>query len=455
MFRETEVNNKTPVFNIKAVVKKTGLNPATIRAWERRYGFPSPRRTEGGHRQYSQRDIDTLNWLIARQDEGMSISHAIELWRSYVEKGDDPLKSKAMITSELAIRPAPPVFGEQIEELRQAWVSTCLDFDREMAEQVLAQAFALFSPDVVCIEILQKGLAEIGGGWYEGKVTVQQEHFASALSLQRLETLIAAAPPPTRPERIIVATAPGDYHIFSTLLLTYLLRRQGWDVVYLGADVPAAELESTVEHVQPELVIISAQLLHTAAALKEVALTLQDQDVMLAFGGLIFNQMPELRELIPGHFLGQTLEGAVQRVSEMIASPPPSSYQADSPEIYDKALAQYTARRSLVESHIWGTFVATNKSTDHLADVNDDVAEMIIAALKLGDTSLLQADMTWIEHLLMGYRLPKEWVQDYVLAYYQAAKIHLGESAGMIVDWLSQLVIEQSELPAKTFLEVR
>jgi hypothetical protein len=139
----------------------------------------------------------------------------------------------------------------------------------------------------------------------------------------------------------------------------------------------------------------------------------------------------------------------------MIASPPPSSYQADSPEIYDKALAQYTARRSLVESHIWGTFVATNKSTDHLADVNDDVAEMIIAALKLGDTSLLQADMTWIEHLLMGYRLPKEWVQDYVLAYYQAAKIHLGESAGMIVDWLSQLVIEQSELPAKTFLEVR
>jgi hypothetical protein len=118
-------------------------------------------------------------------------------------------------------------------------------------------------------------------------------------------------------------------------------------------------------------------------------------------------------------------------------------------------LAQYTERRSLVESHIWGTFVATNKSTDHLADVNDDVAEMIIAALKLGDTSLLQADMTWIEHLLMGYRLPKEWVHDYVLAYYQAAKIHLGESAGMIVDWLSQLVIEQSELPAKTFLEVR
>jgi len=454
MFKESNTNNKTPVFNIKAVVKQTGLNPATIRAWERRYGFPSPRRTEGGHRQYSQRDIDTLNWLIARQDEGMSISHAIELWRSYVEKGGDPLESMMMVTLEPVARPALPVAGQRIEELRQAWISACLDFDREKAEQVLAQAFALFSPNVVCIEVLQKGLAEIGGGWYEGQVTIQQEHFASALSVQRLETLIAAAPPPTRPERIIVATAPGDYHIFSPLLLTYLLRRQGWDVIYLGADVPAAELESTVEHVQPEIVVISAQLLHTAAALKEVASTLQDLNIMLGFGGLVFNQMPELRQLIPGHFLGQTLEGAIQRISEMIAGRPPLLHQVGSLEIYHKALAQYMERRSLLESHIWGTFVATNKSTDHLADINDDMAEMIIAALKLGDASLLQADITWIEHLLMGYRLPKEWIHDYVLAYYQSAKIHLGHSASMIVDWLSQLVGEQSRLPAKAFLEV-
>lgn len=453
MFREFEVNDKMHVFNIKAVVKQTGLNPATIRAWERRYGFPRPGRSEGGHRQYSQRDIDTLNWLIARQDEGMSISHAIELWRSYVEQGDDPL-IEVMVHPEPILRPSPPVAGERIEQLRQAWISACLDFDRERAEQILAQAFALFAPEAVCIEILQKGLAEVGEGWYNDEVTVQQEHFASALSVQRLETLIAAAPPPTRSERIIVATAPGDYHVFSPLLLTYLLRRQGWDVIYLGADVPAAELESTIEHVQPELVVISAQLLHTAAALKEVALTLQAQEIMLAFGGLVFNQMPELRQLIPGHFLGQTIEGAIQRVSEVIASRPPLLHQANPREIYHRALTFYTERRALVESHIWGTFIATNKSTDHLADVNDDVAEMIVATLKLGDAGLLQADITWIEHLLMGYRLPEEWVHDYVLAYYQAAKIHLGEPAGMIVDWLAQLVVEQSEQPAKAVLEV-
>ncbi len=437
-------NRNSPIYNIKAVVTQTGLNPATIRAWERRYGFPQPERTEGGHRQYSQRDIDTLKWLIARQEEGMSISHAIELWQSYVERGEDPLKSRAAARPEPAVRPALPITGQQIDELRQGWIKACLAFDRETAERVLARAFALFPPETVCMELLQRGLAEIGDGWYQGKVTVQQEHFASVLSVQRLEMLIAAAPPPTRPERAIVATAPGDYHVFSPLLLTYLLRRRGWDVVYLGADVPPDELESTIERVRPQLVIVSAQLLHTAATLREVARSTVAQGVPLAFGGLVFNQLPALRQLIPGYFLGETLQGAAERASELIAQPLPAPQPQEQPEIYRRALAQYTERRALIESHIWGTFIATNKPTGQLTAINNDIAQTIVAALRLGDMSLLNADITWIEHLLMAYRLPKDFIRDYVLAYYQAARIHLGDSASGIVDWLAQMVADQA-----------
>ena len=121
----------TAMFNIKAVVTQTGLNPATIRAWERRYGLPRPQRTEGGHRHYSQRDVDTLNWLIARQDEGVSISHAVELWKSLLDTGQDPL---AREETGGAVAAQVSISGEQIDELRQAWVSACLAFDRESAE---------------------------------------------------------------------------------------------------------------------------------------------------------------------------------------------------------------------------------------------------------------------------------------------------------------------------------
>ena len=79
-----------PRFNLKAVVQQTGLKPDTLRAWERRYGLPTPERSSGGHRLYSKHDVDTLKWLIARQREGLSIKRAVELWRQVESEGRDP-----------------------------------------------------------------------------------------------------------------------------------------------------------------------------------------------------------------------------------------------------------------------------------------------------------------------------------------------------------------------------
>jgi methanogenic corrinoid protein MtbC1 len=434
-------NGSTAVYNIKAVVMETGLKPPTIRAWERRYGLPSPRRTDGGHRQYSQRDIDTLKWLIARQEEGMSISHAIELWRSMVDSQQDPLHEE-MLLVDTARPPVKIVQGTQLEEFQAAWVDACKAFDRQQAEAVLAQAFSVFAPETVCVQILQKGLAAVGDGWYEGEATIQQEHFTSALATQKLETLIAATPSPTRPERIIAAAAPGDFHTFSPLLLTFMLRRQGFDVIYLGADVPATELQETIEQVKPQLIILSAQLMHTAAALLELTSAIDLDQVMLAYGGLAFNYSAELRRRFPGHFLGRDLEGAVDAVSELLARRPATPGVVAPSEDYRRALAQFKTRRSFIDYHIWSTFIATNKSTVDLNSINVDMAQSITAALKLGDIYFLGDEIGSMEHLLMGYRLSRQSLIDYISAYHQAVKVHLAESAPFLVDWLSGLIEE-------------
>ncbi|HMN28092.1 MAG TPA: B12-binding domain-containing protein, partial [Caldilineaceae bacterium] len=91
-----------------------------------------------------------------------------------------------------------PATTDNLAQLREAWLTACLNFDEQTAERVLAQAFALFTVEVVCIELLQRGLAAVGNGWYAAKFTVQQEHFASALATRRLEALLAATPAPTR-----------------------------------------------------------------------------------------------------------------------------------------------------------------------------------------------------------------------------------------------------------------
>jgi methanogenic corrinoid protein MtbC1 len=284
------MTDQGPLFNLKAVVQQTGLKPDTLRAWERRYGLPSPIRSGGRHRLYTQRDIEVLRWLMARQHEGLSISLAVDLWRQIEAGGRDPL---------LAAAPFPPLpgsiaevraVGDMLDQLRQEWLAACLAYDEQRAEQAMAQAFALYRPETVCLDLLQQALRDVGDLWQQGTATVQQEHFASELAIRQLELLLMAAPPATRPGQILAACPPQEYHVFGLLLLTLLVRRRGWAVVYLGADVPVERFEATVAAVRPDLVVLAAQRLPSAATLFEAAQVLQGR-VPVGYGGRVFNSL--------------------------------------------------------------------------------------------------------------------------------------------------------------------
>src|SRR5512144_3031414 len=112
----------TPAFNLKVVLKETGIAADTLRAWERRYGLPLPQRSAGGHRLYSQRDIETIKWLIKRQAEGFSISHAVDLWKEQVASGADPLAGS--VSSAFV-----PTSSASLEALRHDWLAACFKFD--------------------------------------------------------------------------------------------------------------------------------------------------------------------------------------------------------------------------------------------------------------------------------------------------------------------------------------
>jgi DNA-binding transcriptional MerR regulator len=425
---------------MKAVVQETGLKADTLRAWERRYNLPQPDRTDGGHRLYSRRDIETLKWLINRQDEGMSISHAVELWNRLLTEGKDPLKERAGKTlPPLSGRPQQVITsGTTMTQLRESWVQACLDFDEHTAEAALTQAFALYSPENVCLELLQKGLAEVGRGWYEGTTTVQQEHFASALALRRLEALVAAAPRPTRSERILIGCPPHEEHTFIPLLFNLLLRRRGWDVIYLGANVPVERLETTIKTTRPEIAIFPAQQLHTAAALPEIAEVLAEEGIPLAFGGRIFLEIPELKERIRGHYLGDTTDVAVQVIEKVILNGrKPADVPEPSPN-YARALTLFTQQQALIELTTWQILKDQGVPYAHVVNANLHLARNIAAALKLGEMHYLGSEIDWVRGLIDNYGIDAAYLQLYMDAYFLAVKQHLGREAQPIVDWLSQ-----------------
>jgi DNA-binding transcriptional MerR regulator/methylmalonyl-CoA mutase cobalamin-binding subunit len=431
-----------PFFNLKAVIKQTGLKPDTLRAWERRYGLPAPERSAGGHRLYSQHDISTIKWLVARQREGMSIKRAVQLWKEIEEGGRDPLRSPA----PLATQPPPPLAYRVVEgtisDLRQGWIDACLAYDERASEQILAQAFALYPPEVVCLELLQRAMAEIGAGWYEGQVAVQQEHFCSALAIRRVEALVMAAAPPNRPGRILAACPPREEHTFGLLLLTFLLRRRGWEVVYLGANVPIERLETTVVATRPQLAILATQQLHSAATLLDTAQVLQREGVPLAYGGLIFNLLPDLRRRIPGHFLGEQLSLAPQVVESLLVAPQPLPRPEPVPEAYHRAREHLRERHWLIESHLDHALSEMGIAPRHFAIANRELAANMDAALCLGDMGFLETDIDWLTGLLKNQYVPVEALRSYLTAYHRAAQEELDERGKPIIAWLDKLLHE-------------
>jgi methanogenic corrinoid protein MtbC1 len=422
-----------PIYNLKAVVAETGITADALRAWQRRYGLPQPARTEAGHRVYSRRDIDIIKWLVARQEEGLRIGRAVKLWYSLEKEGYDPLQ-KMPLPTETASFPA----GDRIVDLREDWVSACLSFDESRAERVIAQAFALYPPELVLSEVIRAGIAQIGERWYQGDATPQQEHFASRLATRHLESMIQATAAPTRRGRILIACPPDEVHALGPLMLDLLLRRAGWDVINLGADVPVGEIAETIDSTRPHLVILAAQQLRTAGNLLGMAREIRRKGVLVAFGGGIFNRAPVLRDRVPGHFLGSTLEEACQTAGSLMVSTQPAPSIEEPAETYLQTLSCCLEQLILLEAGVWAALEPIRSDGGLLRELNTEFVSTVIAALQFGDIGLVADYLDWLEGIESHSRVPTEVLHRYLEAYRQAAEESLGERGGLIVNWLDE-----------------
>ncbi len=418
----------TPTFNLKAVLKETGIAADTLRAWERRYGLPLPERTPGGHRLYSQRDIEIIKWLMARQREGLSISRAVDLWNELTASGQDPLPAPA--------KQIISVPSANLDAIRGQWLSACMAFDESAADQILNQAFAAHPMETVCIEVMQRGLQEIGEMWYQNKINAQQEHFTSALVQRRLDAMIAAAPPPTRPYTILIGCTAGDQHVFVPLLLTLLLRRRGYHVVYLGANVPVLRFNEVLQVVKPHLVILSAQLLQNANGVRETAEHLQVSGSRIAYGGRIFNLLPELRSRIPAYFLGETVPEALQMIETLVTTD--VHLRGITPvDDQDILLAKaYVHDRPMIEAYVAREAETLEISPEFLTIAFDQLGDNLASALSLGNLDSVSVEMDWLSGLLQEHNQDHHNLTKFLGAYAKSVDENMGVTGQPISAWL-------------------
>jgi MerR family transcriptional regulator, light-induced transcriptional regulator len=434
-------NNK-PIYPLRYVTEETGVKADTLRAWERRYGLPNPSRSAGGQRLFSDKDIETIQWLLMQKKSGMSISHAVNLWNDKQEKNQFPVAPPVEELMDTSGNASKGNENQVLADAKLEWIRACFEFNEFKAEQVLTQGFSLFPMEIVCTEILRAGLSEVGTLWYRGKASIQQEHFATQLAIRRINTLITSAPTPLHNETILIACPEGENHTFSALLLTLLLRYRAWNVVYLGANVPISQIEKMGEAIQPDLVIMIAMRLITAANLLKSAQIITQMDLGFAFGGWVFSNTPNIEQNFPGSFLGESLVESIPMIENLLSKPIENITYDDSNK-FSNLLVLYGSRKNKIEVDVLDELRAMSgfdKFIEYLQQANDHLSQDMIAALTLGDITLVEQNMIWVERLLGHRNIPNHIFKRYLAAYRDSIQRHLGAGGDPIIEWMSDLI---------------
>ena len=306
--------SEEPIYNIGVVSRMTGIPENTLRMWERRYNFPTPTRTDGGHRLYSPQQVERVRWVKQRIDQGMQTRNAIQALEQ--SEATDQLVD---VTPGLDLSTSSARSGESIrEQLFDALVA----LDKQQVELIIGDALAVHSLEHLLLAVIAPTFTAIGQAWEEERISIATEHFTTNYLRQKLLMWMQTAPPeyPIRP--VVLACAPDELHEGGLLMLGLLLQRLRWPIIYLGQSVVLADLVSFVEKTKPSLVVFGAMTASTAQALSQWPQWFPPQQEneapTVAYAGYIFAHDPAWIERVPGKYLGSTLLDGMEKVDELL-----------------------------------------------------------------------------------------------------------------------------------------
>ena len=305
-----------PLYNIGIVSRMTGIPVATLRVWERRYGFPNATRTAGGHRLCSEREVMRLRWVKARVDDGMQTGQAIRALQHMETEG-----RFSEITPAPVIRPA--MMDTSLMAFHQRLLDLLVENELQLADQMLGEVLTLYPLEDLILDVISPTIHAIGQAWEDGKISVATEHLATNFLRQHLLVWTMTGPPSfDRVPPTVFSCAPDEWHEGSLLIMSVLLRRRRWPVAYLGQAVPLPDLAALVHKIHAPAVVLVAMVERTAEYLVDWPHFFPEAKEtgrpVVVFGGAVFTEKPEWRNKVPGVFLGESMREGIEKLDMML-----------------------------------------------------------------------------------------------------------------------------------------
>lgn len=209
----------------------------TLRAWENRYQAVTPERTESGYRLYSHENVEDLRWLKEQTEkQGVSISHAVRMLKARKEKQLDDTVTAASGTPQ-----------DAFEKMKNQIYNALHEFQGERVNALIDFGLSLYGYESMFHQVLVPILIQVGDAWEEGSVTVAQEHYATHMISNRFYQLFHVFPVYSHLPKALAFCPAGEHHQVGLLLFALFLRKNGMEVIYLGANTPEEGIISMLE----------------------------------------------------------------------------------------------------------------------------------------------------------------------------------------------------------------
>ena len=231
-------------YSIKDLEKISGIKAHTIRIWERRYALIEPQRTATNIRYYSDEDLKRILNVSILNQNGYKISKIAQM--SAVQLCDRVI-ALCLDTRNTDV---------QIESLLVAM----LELDESKFANVLSNSIIKQGFESTVETILFPFLDRIGILWQAGTIYPAQEHFISNLIRRKLIAAIDNEMQnfvPKVDKDIIFFLPENELHEIGLLFYSLIARKEGFNVVYLGASVPIKDLNTVIEARQVDALFTS------------------------------------------------------------------------------------------------------------------------------------------------------------------------------------------------------
>ena len=283
-------DSKEPLWTLSAVSKVTGIGPHTLRAWEKRFGFPSPLRLTSGHRRYTNEDVGRLRLIAQAIAMGHRAGTVVPL----------DLERLKTLLSGSAARTRGATGDANWQHLI---ISSSLSFDREAVVQALQKAAAELGVKLFLRERVAPLVIQIGQAWAQGRLDIRHEHFLSEILEDTLRTIRVPLESGVVGRPLLLATLPNEKHSLGLQMAALEAVMSGRKIRLLGTQTPTEEIIRAVERLDPVALGLSvtgsSALPETCGMINHLRSALPDA-VALWVGGAGVDDLKELdRDIIP------------------------------------------------------------------------------------------------------------------------------------------------------------